>query len=34
MLAIPERGSAIDHDNFPRLRRLRVPFTERPHEQH
>ena len=34
MLAIPERGSAIEHDNFQRLRRLRVPFSERPHEQH
>jgi hypothetical protein len=34
MLAIPERGSAIDHDQFPNLRRLRVPSTERSHEQH
>jgi hypothetical protein len=34
MLAVPERGSAIDHDNFPKLRRLRVPSSERGHEQH
>lgn len=34
MLAIPERGSAIDHDRFANLRRLRVPMTDRPHEQH
>jgi len=34
MLAVPERGSAIDHTKLDKLRRLRVASTERTTEQH
>jgi hypothetical protein len=34
MLAIPERGSAIDHERLSKIRRLRVPFSERTPERH
>lgn len=34
MLAIPERGSRIDHDRFEYLKRLRVPSSPTPEQSH
>ncbi|MDD9943728.1 MAG: hypothetical protein OXU20_21985 [Myxococcales bacterium] len=30
MLAVPERGTAIDHQHLARIRQLRVPIVNRP----
>ena len=34
MLALPERGTAIDHQHFQHLRMLKVPVARRPDSEH
>ena len=34
MLALPERGSRVDHEHFARMKLLRVPVQERASNMH